>query len=137
MQLKEMMDEICSRWSLPKDYIEFLFNHENNLYVNVDDDDDEDLSYEIEIYGAKGLLVGQHGYSYNPMQKTVIEDWNPNYVVIANCNADPYCIDILLYIMRFMAKASGNLKRIVNLWKCFLNFWEYDRNSNITTNSSL
>ena len=41
MQLKEMMDEICSRWSLPKDYIEFLFNHENNLYVNVDDDDDE------------------------------------------------------------------------------------------------
>ena len=94
MQLKEMMDEICSRWSLPKDYIEFLFNHENNLYVNVDDDDDEDLSYEIEIYGAKGLLVGQHGYSYNPMQKTVIEDWNPNYVVIANCNADPYCIDI-------------------------------------------
>lgn len=24
MQLKEMMDEICSRWSLPKDYIEFL-----------------------------------------------------------------------------------------------------------------
>lgn len=96
MQLKEMMDEICSRWSLPKDYIEFLFNHENNLYVNVnvDDDDDEDLSYEIEIYGAKGLLVGQYGYSYNPMLKAVIEDWNPNYVVIANCNADPYCIDI-------------------------------------------
>ena len=24
MQLKEMMDEICSRWSLPKDYIEEL-----------------------------------------------------------------------------------------------------------------
>ena len=93
MRLKEMMDEICSRWSLPKDYIEFLFNHENNLSVNVDDDD-EDLSYEIEIYGAKGLLVGQYGYSYNPVQKAVIEDWNPNYVVIANCNADPYCIDI-------------------------------------------
>ena len=124
MQLKEMMDEICSRWSLPKDYIEFLFNHENNLYVNVDDDDDEDLSYEIEIYGAKGLLVGQYGYSYNPVQKAVIEDWNPNYVVIANCNADPYCIDIS---MGFMAKASGSLKRIVNLWKSFLNFWEYDR----------
>ena len=40
------------------------------------------------------MIIGQHGYSYNPMQKTVIEDWNPNYVVIANCNADPYCIDI-------------------------------------------
>ena len=70
MQLKEM-DEICSRWSLPKDYIEFLFNHENNLYVNVDDED-EDLSYEIEVYGAKGLLVGQYGYSYNPVHKAVI-----------------------------------------------------------------
>ena len=66
----------------------------NERYVNVDDDDDEDLSYEIEIYGARGLLVGQYGYSYNPVQKAVIEDWNPNYVVIANCNADPYCIDI-------------------------------------------
>ena len=57
MQLKEMMDEICSRWSLPKDYIEFLFNHENNLYVNVDDDDDEDLSYEIEIYVLEVYLL--------------------------------------------------------------------------------
>lgn len=93
MQSKEMMDEICSKWSLPKDYIAFLLNRENNLYVNVDDDD-EDLSYEIEIYGAKGLLVGQYGYSYSPVLKAVIENWNPNYVVIANCNADPYCIDI-------------------------------------------
>lgn len=94
MQLKEMMDEICSRWILPKDYIEFLYNHENNLYINVNDDDEEDedfsLENEIEIYGAKGLLVGQHGYSYNPVQNAVIEDWKPNYVVIANCNAYPY-----------------------------------------------
>lgn len=92
MQLKELMDEIGSRWILPKDYIEFLYKHENNLYVNLKDDDSYEI--EIEIYGAKGFLVGQHGYSYNPVQKTVIEDWNPNYVVIANCNADPYCIDI-------------------------------------------
>ena len=61
-------------------------------------DEDADYSYEneIEVYGAKSLLAGQYGYSYNPVQKTVIEDWNPNYVVIANCNADPYCIDISL-----------------------------------------
>ena len=98
MQLKEMMDEICSRWTLPKDYIEFLYNHENNIYVNDDDEEDKDFSCinEIEIYGAKGLIAGQYGYSYNPVQKAVIEDWNPNYVVIANCNADPYCIDISL-----------------------------------------
>ena len=98
MQLKEMMDEICSKWNLPKEYIEFLYNHENNLYINVNDEEDADYSYEneIEVYGAKSLLAGQYGYSYNPVQKTVIEDWNPNYVVIANCNADPYCIDISL-----------------------------------------
>ena len=24
----------------------------------------------------------------------ILTPWNPNYVVIANCNADPYCIDI-------------------------------------------
>ena len=60
--------------------------------------EDDFFSYEneIEIYGAKRLIIGQHGYSYNPVQKAVIEDWNPNYVVIANCNADPYCIDISL-----------------------------------------
>lgn len=99
MELKNLMDEICLRWSLPNDYIEFLYNHENNLYVNANDDEEEDDFYyenEIEIYGAKGLIIGQHGYSYNPVQKAVIEDWDPNYVVIANCNADPYCIDISL-----------------------------------------
>ena len=71
-----------------------VFSLLSRHYVNVNDDDDEDLSYEIEIYGAKGLFVGQYGYSYNPVLKAIIENWNPNYVVIANCNADPYCIDI-------------------------------------------
>lgn len=101
MYLKEMMDEICSRWSLPKDYIEFLNNNEDSIYVNVNENEDEEddfFSYEdeMEIYGAKSLINGQHGYSYNPVENAVIEDWNPNYVVIANCNADPYCIDISL-----------------------------------------
>ncbi len=98
MKRKEIMDEICSRWNLPKNYIDFLYNHENSLYINMNDENEEDFSYEneIEVYGAKSLLVGQHGYSYNPVQKAVIADWNPNYVVIANCNADPYCIDIRL-----------------------------------------
>ena len=57
MQLKEMMDEICSRWSLPKDYIEFLFNHENNLYVNVDDDDDEDYPMKLKYMVLKVYLL--------------------------------------------------------------------------------
>ena len=102
MQLKEMMEEICSKWSLPKNYIEFLKNHEDNIYANVnggeENEYEEYFSYEneIEIYGAKKFIIGQYGYSYNPVQKVVIEDWNPNYVVIANCNADPYCIDISL-----------------------------------------
>ena len=96
MQLKEMMDEICSRWSLPKDYIEFLFNHENNLYVNVDDDEDEDLSYEMAEQVMDEIMDGEASQIHMGafLLKAVIEDWNPNYVVIANCNADPYCIDV-------------------------------------------
>lgn len=101
MQLKEMMEEICSRWNLPQNYIKFLNEHADNVYINMNDNKEEEddfFSYEneIELYGAKGLLVGQHGYSYNPVQKAVVEDWNPNYLVIANCNADPYCIDVSL-----------------------------------------
>lgn len=99
MKPKNALEEICSKWSLPDIYIEFLRNHEENLYVNVndeDDDEEEDFFYkeEIEVYGAKHLIEGQEGYAYNPVQKSVIEDWNPNYIVIANYNADPYCIDI-------------------------------------------
>lgn len=101
MQSDKIMEEICSIWNLPKNYIEFLNNHQDNIYVNMNDDEDDDedfFSYEneIEVYGAENLIVGQHGYSYNPIEKAVIEDWNSHYVVIANCNADPYCIDITL-----------------------------------------
>lgn len=81
MQLKEMMEEICSRWNLPQNYIKFLNEHADNVYINMNDNKEEEddfFSYEneIELYGAKGLLVGQHGYSYNPVQKAVVEDWN-------------------------------------------------------------
>lgn len=98
MQLDKIMEEICSRWNLPKNYIEFLNNNKDNIYTDVGDEESDLYSYgdDIEIYGATGLIEGQLGYSYNPIQKAVIEDWNPDYVVIANCNADPYCIDISL-----------------------------------------
>lgn len=98
MQSDKIMEEICSKWSLPKNYIEFLNKHKDNIYTDVNEEDDDLYSYgnDIEVYGATGLIAGQHGYSYNPIKKAVIEDWNPNYVVIANCNADPYCIDISL-----------------------------------------
>lgn len=98
MQLDKIMEEICSRWNLPKNYIEFLNNNKDNIYTDVSDEESDLYSYgdDIEIYGATGLIEGQLGYSYNPIQKAVIEDWNPDYIVIANCNADPYCIDISL-----------------------------------------
>jgi len=97
MPTDKLMEEICSRWNLPKDYIEFLSRHTDNIYASANADD-ENLSFsdEIEIYGASGLTAGQHGYSYNPAENTLIDDWDSRYVVIANCNADPYCIDITL-----------------------------------------
>ena len=52
MQLKEMMEEICSRWNLPQNYIKFLNEHADNVYINMNDNKEEEddfFSYENEI----------------------------------------------------------------------------------------
>lgn len=85
---RNKMEQIKDRWNLPQNYVEFLEQNPDNTYY-----DTEDYG-EVEIYGAAGLIAGQDGYSYNPVYKQVIEDWNPNYVVIGNSMADPFCIDI-------------------------------------------
>ena len=60
------------------------------------------------LYGANGLIKSQEGYANNPVEKKIIEDWDPNMVVIADSDADPYCIDIsrsdspVLYAMHGM-----------------------------------
>lgn len=84
------MKEIKARWNLPEDYFEFLQNNPNHMFF-----DTEEYG-EIMIYGANGLIKMQEGYSYNPCTQQIIEDWNPNYVVIGDSSANPFCIDISL-----------------------------------------
>ena len=88
---------IKEKWQLPEEYIEFLERNFDNVYVNREETyGDETFITEVEIFGARDLIRGQEGYSFNPVTNEAIVDWNPNYVVIANSGADPYCIDISL-----------------------------------------
>ncbi len=57
---------------------------------------DNDEYGEIEIYGSDKLIQKQQGYSYNPIAHEIISDWNPDYIVIADSMADPFCIDLSL-----------------------------------------
>ena len=41
MQLDKIMEEICSRWNLPKNYIEFLNNNKDNIYTDVSDEESD------------------------------------------------------------------------------------------------
>ncbi|MBP3414103.1 MAG: SMI1/KNR4 family protein [Clostridia bacterium] len=77
------IDDIISRWKLPKDYLEFLQTNADSLFF-----DTEEYG-ELEIFGAQTLIGGQDGYSGEP-----IDDWNPDMVVIASAWGDPFCIDL-------------------------------------------
>ena len=88
-----VMAKIEERWNLPSSYLEYLRNRAESQYVEIENEETLER-IEICLYGAKDLIEGQSGYSYNPVEKAVIEDWDPNFVVIANFDADPFCIDI-------------------------------------------
>lgn len=89
----EVMTKIEEKWKLPVSFLEYLRTHPKSQYIESEDEDSFD-EIVIHLYGANDLIKGQEGYSYNPVEKTVIEDWNPNYIVVANSEADPFCIDI-------------------------------------------
>lgn len=85
----KVMEQIKAKWKLPKEYLKYLSEHPKSVYA-----EPEDEEFEIYVYGANDLIKAQEGYSYNPVKKADIEDWNPNLVVIADSDADPFCIDI-------------------------------------------
>lgn len=81
---------IKKKWSLPKGYLDFLEKASPLMAYFIL----PDYYGDIIVFGAKDLIEGQYGYSYNVKTKTVIRDWNPHYLVIATRDADPFCIDI-------------------------------------------
>lgn len=90
-----IMKQIEDKWKLPEFYLDFLKNNAESLMVDIGNEDMEYTYPEsIEVYGANQLIDGQNGYSYNPVEKQEIDDWNRNYVVIANSAGDPFCINI-------------------------------------------
>jgi hypothetical protein len=81
---------IQARWSLPSNYVEFLSKFspfrvtiENRRYYQ-----------GLRLYGAAGLIAGQHGYSYNPVTESALLEWPTDYVVIADHAADPLVLDL-------------------------------------------
>ena len=88
-----VIEEIQQRWKLPQSYLEYLRAHPKSQSVEIEDEESLER-VKITIYGANDLIRSQDGYSYNPVEKCDIEDWDENYIVIADAEADPFCLDI-------------------------------------------
>lgn len=84
---------INAKWKLPRNYYEYLRTHAQTVSYEIEDEETCDRS-EISLYGADHLLEYQNGYAWNTESGEVFEDWNPDFVVIADTEADPFCIDI-------------------------------------------
>jgi hypothetical protein len=90
-----VMKAIEQKWNLPQIYLDYLKTHPENQEVGIAAGETEE-EITITLYGANDLIRNQDGYAYNPIENRIIEDWNPNLVVIADADADPFCIDISL-----------------------------------------
>ena len=82
------MEKVRNSLRLPEYYLDFL-SKASPLNVEV-----KLKEYgSIDLYGAHELLDAQNGYSFNPVTNEKIDDWPENFIVIASCEADPFCID--------------------------------------------
>ena len=85
------IEEINKKWKLPDVYLNFIKNY-SPIKAELKSRD----YGRVNVYGAHNLIKNQQGYSYNPVTKAVIEDWNKNFVVIADKGAAPFCIDVTM-----------------------------------------
>lgn len=90
---ESVMEAIEQKWNLPQTYLDYLRTHPKSQEVEYEDEDEFE-TFPITLYGANDLIKRQGGYSYNPVEEKAIEDWDPNLIVIADMEADPFCIDI-------------------------------------------
>lgn len=81
------IDMIKERLNPPANYLDFLSKASPlNVKMNLKD------YGTVSLYGAHDLIEGQNGYSVVPGDED--NDFPENYIVIATCEADPFCIDI-------------------------------------------
>lgn len=86
--MKEQLEKINKKWKLPSKYIDYLKS------IPLSGKDIENEEYGLHLYGINELIKNQEGYSYNPIEKKIIEDWPESYVVIGDSNADPFVLDL-------------------------------------------
>ena len=73
----------------PANYLDFLMKASPlNVEMKIKD------YGPVFLYGAHNLIDGQNGYSVVPEINSETNDWPENYIVIATCEGDPFCIDI-------------------------------------------
>ena len=80
------IDDLINKFNLPKYYVDFL-SKSSPLNVNVSVDE-----FDIELYGVDNIETNQIGYSIDE-KNNPIDDWPKGYIVIADCNSNPYCIN--------------------------------------------
>ena len=85
------LEAVQARWRLPERYVEFLTKF-SPLGVAVFST--FRFAEGLCLFGAGELLVGQHGYSYNPLTSQALLGWNDEHVVIAAHAGDPYVLDL-------------------------------------------
>ena len=80
---------IKERLNPPANYLDFLSKASPlNVEMNLKD------YGTVSLYGAHDLIEAQNGYSVVPGEIDEENDFPENYIVIATCEADPFCIDI-------------------------------------------
>ncbi len=93
--MSNQLSEIKKRWKLPKVYLEYLSTHCEGDYI-----EGKNFVNDLLLFGLSDLIEGQYGYSYNPIDKKTIKDWQKEYVVVATDGGDPYVLDL--------SKSDGN-----------------------------
>ncbi len=88
--MDEVINTIKEKWDLPSAYLEYLAKFpKKGKYI-----EDDRFVNGLSIYGASELINNQEGYSYNPIQKKIIDEWPMDYIVIADDGGDPYVLDL-------------------------------------------
>ena len=82
------IEMIKSQLNPPANYMDFLIKASPlNVEMNLKD------YGTVLLYGAQDLLEAQYGYSVVQEDGNEMDAWSENYIVIATCEADPFCID--------------------------------------------
>jgi len=88
---KQVIEKIKERWELPVAYLTYLekYSPANEVFVK-----------NINLYGANVLIERQCGYAFDSPDEELFAEWNADWVVIGDEDADPYILDL--------SKSDGN-----------------------------